>query len=201
MTGINQKKCPYCKTKTEPNQKFCTNCGAKLNIQNNNKQIIILLSFVALFIISLLGINVYNHNHTQPTEIENQYYTETPQETTYTPQETTSTPENNTSKEYQHKQEIIRKFNALKYNKYEFLRLLDEADEYFNKHRYDKDENGYYIYDGNHPDMHCRREYLQKHSPELYKVFCVIEDYCWTVLPDTCMADIDYKIREEIKKH
>ena len=144
----------------EENQKFCTNCGAKVsNVEdtkeetsqkiNKMKNIIKLKPFIISSVFALIVFVCI-----------------------------LSTVDFNNIKKEISVFKSVQEFNNLKYDKEKLKRLYQEAYNSFQMHQGDKDENGNYIYAGTGSAEGYITDYINEKAPEYKKVLDTIWNYC-----------------------
>ena len=105
------------------------------------------------------------------------------------------------SKEYLERIQQIIKLKKLKFDKQKLLQLIEEGDQYYQEHKWDKDECGNYIYSGSGSYGICISEYIQENDKNLYDIYQEIKAACWLIYSDSCNGNIDEYVKNEIKKH
>ena len=156
--------CPNCGNEITENQKFCTNCGAKVsNVEdtkeetsqkiNKMKNIIksktFIISYIFALIVFVCILSTVNNIKKEISVFKS-----------------------------------VQEFNNLKYDKEKLKRLYQEAYNSFQMHQEDKDENGNYIYAGTGSAEGYITDYINEKAPEYKKVLDTIWNYCNVTIVD-----------------
>lgn len=108
--------------------------------------------------------------------------------------------ENNKNSLEEEKQKIIVKYNNIKFEKDKVLQALEEADQSFQEHITDKDEEGYYLYAGSASHRLYYMDYFEKNNPEVLEVYNILKNYCY-IVEEYAASGIDACIDSLIKNH
>ncbi len=76
--------CPKCGSELSENQKFCTNCGAKINTKNVNSLQTIIIILLVLWALGLITFAMLKHDKAQNTtsaETKQEHVIKTPAQT------------------------------------------------------------------------------------------------------------------------